>query len=294
MASPAAPLDSSYFTDAGDLGIQEGLNLRQSGAVSGASALIAKFRKGTTKAFAHLNRESIANDLEIQLRLETFRQEQSPFCGVAVFVRFWAWDSPQSYTQFAIDLFEKGRARLESAGKHSGKLVVPTPELRAAKPHMEMADLDWMVMASIREALANDFNYLHYKTVFQTIKGLYEPSLVAQFKAAGYSKIVDGDSLLEASNYYQRNWRVVLRIRSWMLKKTQEEGYQTKTAVFGSMGFHYLGLDSEVFTRNVNGKILIDPFRVWTWGRREMIPAWKKPLPMDDFLSYFYYVAAKF
>ena len=294
MASPTAPLDSTYFTDAGDLGIQEGLNPRQSGAVTDASALIAKFRKGTSKAFAHLDRESVANSLEMQLRLESFRQEQSPFCGVAIFVRFWAWDSPQSYTQFAIDLFEKGRARLESAGKHSGKLVVPSPELRAAKPQLKMSDLDWMVMASIREALANDFNYLHYKTVFQSIKGLYETNLVAEFKAAGYSKIVDGDSLLEASNYYQKNWRVVLRIRAWMLNSKEEDAYKEKKKLFGSMGFHYLGLDSEVFTKNVNGKILIEPFRVWTWGHRAMIPAWKKPLPMDDFLSYFYYVAAKF
>ena len=291
MTPTATKYDTDWFSDGNELTTQKGLGSRRQQAVSKASALVAKFKTGTIRAFSGLDRAVVANDLDFLLRFpDAFRQNKSPFCGIAAFVRLWAYDNPEAYVQLAIDLFERGRGRLDSAGRHSGKVLIPSAELKSSPAQHTMSQGDWMVMASIREALNNDFNYEHYQTINELKGGTSRARIQTEFRVAGYSKVVTGDSLIEASRYYEKNWRVVLCIRPWLLSLTEREGLKARN----SFDTHAVGLDSEVIVTNYGGNVLIKPFDVWTWGSRAKLPGWEKPISMDTFSSWFYYVAAKY
>src|SRR5262249_43822145 len=119
----------------------------------------------------------------------------------------------------------------------------------------------------------------------------------AEFRAAGYSKVVRSDSsdsiyqrLTKASSLYESDWRVILVIRPWLLKATEQEGIAARNG----NDAHAVGLDSEIVITNFGGKQLVQPFIVWTWASTSSVPKWKKPLTLDAFKETFDYIAGKY
>jgi hypothetical protein len=257
---------------------------------------------------------------------DKINQSNTNVCGINGFVRDWAWDAPQYYAWFAIQLYETGLAAL-GRGHHANKIVKPSDDLRHARVPVlswideetglhEMNHADWIVLASIREAYNKILNYSGTERGFfghlvdtllkpfgasaEMIEGFTTPGTVVDtFKAAGYERVVDRanwwsrsdyNSLMEASSLLHDGWRVVLLINMRMLSKETED-----TEALVATSDHWVGLKSTVDGDSVRGV----RFQVQTWGEgHRWVPRsadGSRFLPIHAFQrNYYGFVAAKY
>lgn len=297
MTDTPSIYDTNWFTDADQLKPKQGLGSQSAASVSEARGIIADFRKGTRRVFAHLDRVKVADGLDSRLAdPNSFNQGGTWLCGIATFVRVWAFDHPVEYVKLATNLFENGDGRLVGHSKYAAKPITPSSALKACPPRPEMAQADWIVLASIREAFNDVFNYTDNEGIFR-IKAWNFPSDVEhEFRAGGYTRIINKanglkasgyDNLMQAIDLYDNNWRVILLINSRLLNKTD-----IGTPGLINTSNHWIGLDSDVTVVTFGDKPMVQPFDVYSWDGPYKIPRWNKPIPLASFNDcYFGFVA---
>jgi hypothetical protein len=299
MTDTPSIYDTNWFTDADQLKPKQGLGQQSAGDVSKARGIVTDFRKGNKRAFAHLDRAKVADGLDARLAdPNSFNQAGTWLCGIATFVRVWAFDHPVEYVKLAVNLFEAGDGRLEGHAKYGAKPITPSNTLKASPPRTDMNQADWIVLASIREAFNNVWGYGNDEGIFHIRAWNFPSDVVNEFRAGGYTRIVNKangfqssgyDNLMEAVDLYDSDWRVILLINSRLLDEQQIGGPGIINA-----SNHWVGLDSDVTVLTFGDKPMVQPFFVYSWDGRHSVPNWKepKPIPLATFNPcYFGFVA---
>lgn len=255
-------------------------------------------------------RNKVADGLENRIYFpNNINQMNTNICGVASFVRQWIKDDPVGFAWLGISLYENGCGYI-GRGKYHGKDIRPSKELKnspvPATPlenhpgyGVEMNHADWIVMASIREAFNSVFDYSADEGIFAIKAWNFPSEVVATFKAAGYVNVVNDtdwaeakgwDNLVEASNKFQNNWRVVLLINSRMLSDDK-----LGTEAFIATSDHWVGLQSAINVTLVGSEYRVSPFKVFTWGKEKKVPEKLANVPLELLLKNYYgYIAAKY
>lgn len=286
-----------------------------------ALELIAQFKARGAQATATNNcakdglwlnvcRNKVAAGLENRIYFpDNINQLNTNICGVAAFVRQWILDDPVGFAWLGISLYENGCGYI-GKGKYHGKDIRPSKELlNSAIPYTtsenrpglgrEMNHADWMVMASIREAFNSVFNYSADEGIFAMKAWNFPSEVVATFKAAGYTNIVNDtewagtkgwESLMEASNKFRNKWRVVLLINMRML-----DDKKLGTEAFIATSDHWVGLQSPIELTVAGSEHRVLPFKVFTWGKEKKVPEALPSAPLSALLKNYYgYIAAKY
>jgi hypothetical protein len=290
MGDTPSKYDTGWFTDADELGKpQTGLGKRDAAAVDKAKGPAEAFAKrGGKGVWPHLERAKVAAGLKYRLdNPDSFNQGQTWLCGIATFVRVWAYDHPVEYVQLAADLFEKGEGWLKGGPKtlvdkrSAGEKITTSSDLLnsavARISDKESLDhADWVVLAAIRESFNSVFTYGADEGPFHIKAWNFPSDVVREFKAGGYSRVIskaDGlggggyNNFVEATDLYDRGWRVILLIKSDLLKAS---AFQNPGAVRTSD--HWVGLNSTVFMSLPGPNCQVDRFEVYSWDGPHFIP----------------------
>lgn len=241
-------------------------------------------------------------------------QGEANVCGPAVLLYSIAYSSPIQYVQFAIDLFEKGRAMLR-------RLVIePGKDVRAYRPNGAVHQVDWLTMASIRDS---ENWFFDYDTVSEGPFGILQASgmtlpgeLAHWFRKAGFSDIHEETNLgavgagalggyvaggagavalgaadpwaagtgtlASANELFNKGYRVAMLINAKMLDKDDQSSRSY-------VPNHWVILRSPIDRSGGNVTL-----QVFTWGRGNYVIPQGSDLSVEDFLKNYYgYVAAK-
>jgi hypothetical protein len=234
--------------------------------------------------FPGLNRELVGVGLLLRVfNPGLIRQGAASLCGPAALLFNIAVNSRVQYAQFAIDLFEKGKALLYRL------LIEPGKDIRNHTPS-GIAQVDWLTLASIRDS---ENWFLDYDTEKKELAGTTMPGELAQwFRMAGFSDVQDETNLYankgngtidDANELLGKGYRVVLLINFEMLDKDD----QTKSG--SVLDRHWVVLRSPIDRSGGNVTAT-----VYSWGNGSYKIPQGAPLSVDDFLDNFYgFVAAK-
>ena len=265
---------------------------------------------GCTKNSIWLNvcRNKVADGLlERIMDPNKINQNHTNICGIAAFVRDWAQDDPAGYAWLGISLYEAGWGRI-GRGSKLGQKVQPSPSLKNSPiPFFdhgngrgtEMNHADWVVLASVREALNDVFGY-SAADLLEPLEGLTTPGeVVKAFKAAGYTSVIEKtswasgegfDNIKEASNLHATGWRVALLINERML---HDDLIDTQASV--ATANHWVGLQTTIDLQLAGRDYIVSPFLVFTWGQVKRVPERLANIPFPAFLKNYYgFVAAKY
>jgi hypothetical protein len=215
-------------------------------------------------------------------------QNQTNLCGPAAALFNVLLDRPGAYAQFAIDMYEKGGAKLVNIWiKPQGNL------LGYALPPGRIDPVDWVTLASIRNS--NDW-FIHYDSADNTFSGATTPMELAYwFTRAGYSDVKEDANLVErqrftmnmdeASRLFSAGYRVCLLIDDQMV----HYGTQSESGSKILLDRHWIVLRSTIDRSGGNVKMTI-----FTWGDKQYQVPQTGVLTLDDFLmNYYGYVAGK-
>jgi hypothetical protein len=215
-------------------------------------------------------------------------QNKSSLCGPVAVLYNLLLDRPGNYAQYAIDLYEKGQAKMVDLS------IKPSDGVRSySPPSYKIAPVDWLTAASLRDS---ENWFLDYDNADNTFSGATTPmEMVWWFTRAGYSDIKedanfarhqrDTKNMDEASRLFSAGHRVCLLIDYQMIKT--EHQAESGSAIL--MDRHWVTLRSTIDRSGGNVKMTI-----YTWGNGNRQVPQSGVLPLDDFLMNFYgYVAAK-
>lgn len=231
----------------------------------GAMALVNAFAlRQQSQAFTAISRVLVAQGLRSRVTApSSINQRSSSLCGPSSVLYHLARYQPERYVQFVIDLYEHGCADLGTLR------IVPSSDLKAYDPGLEVHPADWIPAASIRDSENALFDY---QSVSDEFAGITLPGeLVEWLRALGFTEIVDRtttfapfstpafQNLLEAGVSREQGWWVFLFINSKMLDtSTQDEG--------SSVPNHWVVLRSST----IGGQsVRLD---IYTWGERRAVP----------------------
>jgi len=262
----------------------------------------------TTGAFPSLDRGEVAKQLKIRVADPTkINQSNTWLCGVTSVMRAWAQDSPIDYAWLGIQLYNLGRGRL-GKGQMLGQIVTPSADLRRSSLPHGMEEADWIVLASVHEALTlkfgsvfqdalgklggrnytSDEGFQHYRA-WQTAE-----EVAGAYKATGYRNVVDNTTytsnkgikdLEKANEYLRAGYRVSLLINMRLLQD-EKMGGQSMIA----HSDHWIGMLEPI---NVMGDF-IWAFNIFTWGKKRRVPEKGDKIKVTDFINQFYgFVAAR-
>ncbi len=251
-----------------------------------AAKMVCDFLERTGPSrFPRLDRDQVGAGLLMRLANPSLlNQDGASLCGPAVLLFGMASDDPIAYARFAIDLFEKGTAKLKRLD------IKPGEDVRNYQPPTTMDHVDWLTMASIRDS---ENLALDYDTARKQFAGITMPRELADWmRRAGYSDIQrdanavidrDVETIDAANRLFAQGYRVCLFINTNML-------YEDNQSDGSVMAEHWVVQRSPIDRANDKVKLTI-----FTWGKGNyQIPHGSKPLSVDDFLNNFYgYVAGK-
>jgi hypothetical protein len=225
------------------------------------------------------------------------RQGYSSLCGPVALLFNVASDSPAGYAKFAIDLFEKGQAkigRLEIKPGSDARNYLP-PEfvtVDGKRKQVNVHQADWLTMASIRDS--ENF-LLDYDSVEDEVAGATTAGGLAQwFRLAGYRDVADHTSLIDhgsityktieqANSLLDKGHRVVLMINGQLLDAAEQ------TTAGTILDRHWVVLRKPIDRSGGNIKAT-----VFTWGEGEYKIPQGAPLSESDFFKNFFgFVSAK-
>jgi hypothetical protein len=250
-----------------------------------AAEIICGFLKRMgTGYFPKLDRDRVGIDLLFRIgNPEIMNQDTAGLCGPVALLYGLASDSPRTYAQYAVDLYENGKARIGDI------FVAPSTSCRTYSPPSSMSPADWLAAASLRDSDNWWFDVDDVKVGFSAGSTIGE--IEKWFVQAGYSDVgskgnmvsgLDPSDINDLNRYQGEGRRVVLRINSKMLyAKTQNE-----TTYRGN---HVVVLRSPII-RTPQGVQLT----VFTWAQGEFKVPQGGALSEKDFLGNLYgYVAGK-
>jgi hypothetical protein len=250
--------------------------------------------------FRHLDRDEVGVGMLMRITKPSLvDQDEGSLCGPAALLFGVLTDAPIAYARYAIDLFEKGKAKLHKLE------IEPGADCRNFQPPASMAHVDWLTMASLRDS---ENYFLDYDSVSEKEGGLKgittAPELARWFKRAGFSDVRNGvgdgivpgqvlkDALAEkgprhveeANKLFGQGYRVCLFINAGMLDKDEQA---TKGSLLDR---HYVVQTSPIDMSN--GKVRLQVFTYGVGNRQ--IPQGSTDLPHAHFFQNFFgYVAAK-
>jgi hypothetical protein len=273
--------------------------------VRGAAAarrLVAQFAGRTERgAFPNIPREKVAVGLLSHIdQPEVIRQGQLYLCGPAAFMYTFAKHDIAAYTQFVIDLYERGDATICTLR------VTPSASFRFDRMPANLIDseVDWIALGSLRDSSnwffqyhTNELPFFNAATRSDDSRWTWEDTrgstkareIRSWLTQLGYTEVVDKtsgrstsslDNLRDADRRFRNGEKVVLRIcANILLAKTRQE------AAAGGGGDHFIVLASQIeFASTIQ-------FRLYTWGGLQFLPFRLTP---DEFLnSYYGFVAAR-
>jgi hypothetical protein len=245
--------------------------------------------KGGARVFPHIDRRELGASLVDRIdNPGLIQQGAAPLCGPASLVFDLITRDPMGYAQFAIDLYECGRARI-------GRLdVEPGADLKAYAPPLGRQGIDpadWITLASIRDS---ENWFLDYDEVGDALAGLTTPHELADwFSKAGYTSVRNEaniffnkgeDNARQANHLFQNGYRVCLFINGNMLNATKQNDKSLTPD-------HWVVLVSPLAFEGSTIR-----FDIFTWGDgRRRVPAPGFVLSIAGFLNNYYgYVAAKY
>ncbi len=254
-----------------------------------------KKQKGASK-WKHINRGPLADGLTDRVNHpDNIAQRQTPLCGPASLVRALAKNKPLEYANAAIDLFNKGQARI-------GKLTIkPGSELLRDPVEGNTHPADWIMLASIRDS---DNWFLSPSGIFGSgLAGVTRPSTIERwFKSAGFSKVVHkthvvakpimsvlAAELAEANRLHNRGYYVLFIVDGDVLDaKTQDD-------LVSMYPDHWIVQKTAI---KDGGLLAYDQpirFTAWSWGQLINVPEKaEKPLKKREFLHKYYgFIAAR-
>jgi len=212
------------------------------------------------------------------------RQGEASLCGPTALMFSKISDNPGEYVRFAVDLYEKGQAKL-------GRLVIePGKDVRSYLPPTYAIDqVDWLTMASIRDS---ENWLLDYDNADKEFAGITLPGELAHwFRLAGYSDVREETNLYfnkgtgtidDANKLFAQGYRICVFINAQMLDAKE----QTETSTIPN---HWVVLQSAI--ARSGDKVSLE---VFTWGEGKYRIPHSGDLTVHDFLNNFYgYVAGK-
>ena len=255
-----------------------------------ATNLVCDFLKRSGHGqWPHLDRDEVGIGMLMRIAYpSSVDQNQTNLCGPAAALFNVLLDRPGAYAQFAIDMYEKGGAKLVNIWiKPQGNL------LGYALPPGKIDPVDWVTLASIRNS--NDW-FIHYDSADNTFSGATTPMELAYwFTRAGYSDVKEDANLVErqrftmnmdeASRLFSAGYRVCLLIDDQMV----HYGTQSESGSKILLDRHWIVLRSTIDRSGGNVKMTI-----FTWGDKQYQVPQTGVLTLDDFLmNYYGYVAGK-
>lgn len=233
--------------------------------------------------FPRLDRDLVG--IHLLLRVSNpniINQQNAGLCGPVSFLYSLAFDSPAAYAKFGIDLYERGEAKIGRA------TIKPSSDCRHYLPPPPMTHGEWLTAGSLRDS--ENF-FFDYDSVGAS-GGTSNSEVARWFERAGYTHVHHEDNIVMSrdageinriNTYYDKGYRILLRINSKLLKKD-------KQADSSYRGNHFVVLRSPI---TVTGQTV--RFTVYTWGMGQWnIPAQGTQLSPGGFLEHWYgYVAAK-
>jgi hypothetical protein len=250
-----------------------------------AAEMVCNFLKqASPKKFPNLGKDEVAAGMLMRIAHPgILNQGDASLCGPTALMHGVVSDRPGEYVRFAIDLFEKGRAKL-------GRMVIePGADCRNYNPNGKIPQVDWLTMASIRDSENWLFDYDEVEDEFA---GITLPGeLASWFSRAGYSDVKNvtnvyfnkgGGTLDDADRLYAAGYRVCLFIGINMLKGSAQTSGSTTAE-------HWVVLRSRVVRSGGNVRLT-----VFTWGDGTYELPRRDTLSLENFYRNFYgYVAAK-
>jgi hypothetical protein len=235
--------------------------------------------------FPRLDRDEVGVGMLMRIASPgILKQGDASLCGPAALLFNVVSDNPVMYARFAIDLYEKGKAKI-------GRLLIePGKDVRSYLPSpAAIHPVDWMTMASVRDS---ENWLLDYDSAEKEFAGITMPGELAHwFRLAGYSDVREETNVYftkgtgtldDASGLFAKGYRVVMFIAMQML----EAKNQTKSSTIPD---HWVVLRSQI--DRSGGKVKM---KVFTWGYGEYQVPQAGDLSLDDFSKNFYgYVAGK-
>ena len=255
-----------------------------------AANLVCDFlRRSGHGQWPHLDRDEVGIGMLMRIAYpSSVDQNQTNLCGPAATLFNVLIDRPGAYARFAIDMYEKGEAKMVDIS------IKPKADLLSyALPSGQIDPVDWLTLASMRNS--NDW-FIHYDSVDGTLSGATTPMELAYwFTRAGYSDVKEDadlayhrrstDNMDEASRLFSAGYRVCLLIDDPMIRK----GTQAESGSRVVKDRHWVVLQSEI--DRSGGTV---DMTIYTWGDRHYKVPQSGVLSLDDFLmNYYGYVAGK-
>ncbi|MBX3587085.1 MAG: hypothetical protein KF796_10610 [Ramlibacter sp.] len=133
--------------------------------------------------FTNVNPLQFALQLAIRVaRPQDINQAEVDFCGQASLLFLYAQRSPEHYVSFCIDLVTTGVGHLRDS------LIEPIPQIKAAPIPDGMKEVDYVALASIRNAL----DVSHVPGVLSAAVQGTQPTLLAgTLRKMGFTNVVD-------------------------------------------------------------------------------------------------------
>jgi hypothetical protein len=272
-----------------------------------AIALVQKFATKTTPgAFPNLgvSRQQVAHDLMERINSPSaIDQGSSSLCGPAVFLFSLLHKSPEVFAKYVIDLYDTGQAKI-------GDLMVkPGQDCRNYRPVSDVAPVDWVALASMRDGANKMFDYDSPGVQFG---GITLPGdLATWFRKAGFAQVENRTNLL-----FDKDLLTLLRACEKLASGAAVCLFVGASLLSGGLGGttipdHWVSLTAPI---RIDGATLASllargakvnddktlaqsgiSFEVFTWGETSYpVRKFRPQLTVKTCLDYFYgYVSAK-
>ncbi|HYJ90808.1 MAG TPA: hypothetical protein VEV84_05850 [Pyrinomonadaceae bacterium] len=248
-----------------------------------ALSLVDAFEPGGhEKGFARIARQDVVDGLRVRIvDPSKVHQSAASLCGPAAFFYCLLEEMPHLYTQYVIDLYRTGEARL--GGLH----IKPSSGCRAYQPPpSKIHPVDWIALASLRDSENMLFDY---SSADDTAAGITMPhSLADWFRKLSWKGVRNNTNVFFTKGRSEVNdctrdfihSRICLFINMQMLNPVKFADHSVSPN-------HWVVLTKNMTVQNGGVK-----FGVYTWGSLRDIPV-TGTYPLGGFYRNFYgYVSA--
>jgi hypothetical protein len=242
-------------------------------------------RDGDRSAFKNLQRSSIAQGLRDRVNdPKKIDQNQGSLCGPAAFCYCLLNTRPHLFVAYVIDLYTDGVGRINDLVVRPGKGC-----REFASDSSQIADVDWIALASLRDSTNSDFAYSSPKKEYAGITMPHD--MVSWFRKAGFVQVVDNtnivvgkkiETLLEANMQHLAARFVCLFVNANVIDFGDFLG-------FGGSPNHWVVLDAPVSRCQPDDV----RFSVYSYGKTMDAPPHGRTLAQIELPKYFFgYVSA--
>lgn len=259
-----------------------------------------------TKKWHYVDLHRLVHQLETRVKSpDTVNQRKSLWCGPAAVCASMLKEAPTTYVNMVIDLVQHAQATV-----HHGRLKAHTLkasyELRNYQFPKNIADADWVPMATLRESLKStsphDTNWFFHH-------GTYPQDVMMFYQDLGYTKLEDytsGNNMLvegtlddglpvvdRANHLYRTKYRITMFINDDMLDGAKQ-GSNAKLPPQTVRRNHWVDLISPILVTSPRGPDSSIGLKVFSWGYEMAVPQ-DPPMTLREFASNFFgFIAAKY